>query len=78
MEELSPPNNAPNMLAHEQAEIVLLLTDVINDLEFEGGEQLLPFAMHCFQYSRIERTGFADHAARPESRYDAINGIGPE
>jgi nicotinamidase-related amidase len=39
------PNSVPNMLAHEQTETVLLLIDVINDLEFEGGEQLLPHAL---------------------------------
>ncbi len=45
MEETPNPNSVPNMLAHEKAKTVLLLIDVINDLEFEGGEQLLPHAL---------------------------------
>lgn len=45
MEELPNPNSVPNMLAHEQTETVLLLIDVINDLEFEDGELLLPHAL---------------------------------
>ncbi|CAN5758217.1 cysteine hydrolase [soil metagenome] len=45
MEESPNPNSVPNMLAHEQTETVLILIDVINDLEFEGGEQLLPHAL---------------------------------
>ena len=45
MEELPNPSSVPNMLAHEQTETVLLLIDVINDLEFEDGELLLPHAL---------------------------------
>ncbi|MFN8486914.1 MAG: isochorismatase family cysteine hydrolase [Caldilineaceae bacterium] len=45
MTETPNPNSVPNMLAHEETQTVLLLIDVINDLEFEGGEQLLPHAL---------------------------------
>src|SRR4051812_40833335 len=33
------------MLAHEQTKTVLILIDVINDLEFDGGEQLVEYAL---------------------------------
>lgn len=45
MKETPNPDNVPNMLAHEQTETVLILIDVINDLEFEGGEQLAEYAL---------------------------------
>ncbi len=45
MNESPNPDSVPNMLAHEQTKTVLILIDVINDLEFEGGEQLLPHAL---------------------------------
>ena len=35
--------------APDQCEVALLLIDVINDLEFEGGEQLLKFALPAAQ-----------------------------
>lgn len=45
MSELPLTNEAPNLLAHEQAATVLVLIDVINDLEFEDGDQLLVHAL---------------------------------
>src|SRR5215212_8786544 len=50
------------MLAHEQTETVLILIDVINDLEFEGGEQLLPHALPM-----------AENIAKLKERTDAAN-----
>jgi nicotinamidase-related amidase len=39
------PNRDPLNHAPDKSEIVLLLIDVINDLEFDGGEKLLPHAI---------------------------------
>ncbi len=42
--------------APDKAEVALLIIDVINDLEFEGGEQLLPAALTMAQQlARLKR-----------------------
>jgi nicotinamidase-related amidase len=38
--------------APDDAPVVLLLVDVINDLEFEGGEDLLPYAVEAARHIR--------------------------
>jgi len=45
------PNKNENLhgMVPDKSDVVLLLIDVINDLEWEGGEQLLPFALPMAQ-----------------------------
>lgn len=62
MDESPNPASVPNMLAHEQTETVLILIDVINDLEFEGGELLLPHALPM-----------AENIAKLKKRTEAAN-----